>query len=82
MTAETVTALYGEMLQQQGDLLAAYCDPIPGALDAVAALRRSGVRIGSTTGYGREAMAVVAPAAAQRGFSPDDLGALRIAACV
>lgn len=75
VTEETVTTLYGEMLAQQGAILGAYCDPIPGALDALAALRREGVRIGSTTGYGKEAMAVVAPAAAQRGFVPDDVGA-------
>jgi phosphonoacetaldehyde hydrolase len=44
---------------------------IPGAADAVAALRALGVRIGSGTGYTREMMADILPRAAEQGYAPD-----------
>lgn len=47
------------------------CDPIPGALDLVACLRRAGVRIGSTTGYSSEVMRSVVEASARAGYSAD-----------
>ena len=47
------------------------CDPVPGLLDLVDALRRDGVRIGSTTGYSAEVMAAVVEAAARRGYTAD-----------
>ena len=36
-------------------------------------LRRRGLKIGSTTGYNREIMAVLAPLCAAQGFTPDNL---------
>ncbi|MCR6659967.1 MAG: phosphonoacetaldehyde hydrolase [Asticcacaulis sp.] len=44
---------------------------IPGAADLVKLLRSKGVRIGSGTGYSREMMAGILPAAAAQGYSPD-----------
>ena len=44
---------------------------IPGAAETVAALRGLGVRIGSGTGYTREMMADILPAAAAQGYAPD-----------
>jgi phosphonoacetaldehyde hydrolase len=46
-----------------------HADFIPGALDALAAIRARGLRIGSTTGYTRPIMAELAPLAAA-GRSP------------
>jgi phosphonoacetaldehyde hydrolase len=46
---------------------------IPGALEAVNASRERGLKIGSTTGYNRPIMEVVAPIAAAGGYSPDNL---------
>ncbi|MBL8513380.1 MAG: phosphonoacetaldehyde hydrolase [Betaproteobacteria bacterium] len=46
---------------------------IEGVVDVIAALRARGLRIGSTTGYNREIMAVLAPLAAEQGFMPDNL---------
>ena len=46
---------------------------IPGALETVQALRRRGLRIGSTTGYNRPIMEVVQPLAAAQGYVPDNL---------
>ena len=47
------------------------CDPIPGLLEMAEALRRDGIRIGSTTGYSREVMASVVEASARAGYSAD-----------
>ncbi|MFS8066126.1 MAG: HAD-IA family hydrolase, partial [Byssovorax sp.] len=52
-------------------VLPEHADPIAGGLDAVAALRAQGLRIGSTTGFTRAMMDVLAPEAAKRGFAPD-----------
>ncbi|WP_160122982.1 phosphonoacetaldehyde hydrolase [Rhodovarius lipocyclicus] len=46
---------------------------IPGAAQAVATLRARGLKIGSTTGYTREIMAPLLPAAAAQGYAPDNL---------
>jgi len=50
-----------------------HADMIPGAVEAVAALRARGLRIGSTTGYTRPIMAVLGPIAAEAGYAPDNL---------
>ncbi|WP_293905141.1 phosphonoacetaldehyde hydrolase [Phenylobacterium sp.] len=44
---------------------------IPGAAEAAAELRALGVRIGSGTGYTREMMADILPAAAAQGYAPE-----------
>ena len=46
---------------------------IPGAGEAVAALRQRGLKIGSTTGYTREIMQPLLPVAAKQGYEPDNL---------
>lgn len=46
---------------------------IPGAMEAVALMRRRGARIGSTTGYTREIMERLLPVAAAQGYEPDNL---------
>ena len=46
---------------------------VPGAAETAAALRRHGIRIGSTTGYTRPIMESVLPLAARQGFAPDNL---------
>jgi phosphonoacetaldehyde hydrolase len=50
-----------------------HADLIPGAIEAIAALRASGIRIGSTTGYTRPIMEELAPVAAAAGYAPDNL---------
>ncbi len=49
----------------------AHADFIPGALDAIAALRARGIRIGSTTGYTRPIMQRLLPLAAAAGYAPE-----------
>ena len=51
--------------------LADYSSPIPGVSVMVEHLRESGLRIGSTTGYTRNMMDIVAPGAAAEGYAPD-----------
>ena len=70
-TAADVDALFATFLSLQLQVLRRYADPVPGCVTAVAALRARGLRIGSTTGYTRAMMDVLAPEAARRGFAPD-----------
>jgi hypothetical protein len=55
----------------QKQTLARGAEVIPGVIEAVAACRRRGLKIGSTTGYTRALMEVVVPIAARGGFEPD-----------
>jgi phosphonoacetaldehyde hydrolase len=66
-----VDGLYNAFNHHLADLLPRYADPVPGLLDTVAALRASGLRIGSNSGYAAPMMNVLASAARERGFSPD-----------
>jgi phosphonoacetaldehyde hydrolase len=68
-----VNAMYDEFLPLQQEALARGSDVIPGVPQAVAELRKLGLRIGSTTGYTRALMEVVAPIAARQGYAPDVL---------
>ena len=63
---EIFTPLNAEVVPQ-------FADIIPGALETVAALRARGLKIGSTTGYNRPIMEVLAPLAAAAGYQPDNL---------
>ncbi len=48
-----------------------HADIIPGAIEAVTALRQSGVKIAGTTGYTRPIMDVLEPIAAAAGYAPE-----------
>jgi len=65
--------LYAEFEPMLFKDLANYTDPVPGALEVVAKLRASGLKIGSTTGYTAEMMEVVASEAKRKGYAPDIL---------
>ena len=52
-------------------ILDRYAEPKPDTLEAVEKLRKMGIAIGSTTGYNDKMMAVVAPAAKEKGYEPD-----------
>ena len=66
-----VQAMYDEFLPLQKEVLARGSDVIPGVPAAIATCRALGLKIGSTTGYTRELMDVVAPLAARQGYAPD-----------
>jgi len=68
-----VESVFQDFVPALLDILPDYAEPIPGVLEAVAAFRERGLKIGSTTGYTREMMDVVAPEARKRGYEPDSV---------
>ncbi|SIO61629.1 phosphonoacetaldehyde hydrolase [Singulisphaera sp. GP187] len=70
-TDADVQAMYDDFLPLQKATLAQGSNVIPGIPQAIAALRDRGLKIGSTTGYTRALMEVVAPIAARGGYAPD-----------
>ena len=66
-----VEALYLETEPMMVDCIKDHADLIPGLPDAIEALRGQGIKIGSTTGYTRSMIDVVAPLAGERGYAPD-----------
>jgi len=66
-----VELLFDKFLPLQRQVLADYAEPIPGLLEVVKDLHERGLKIGSTTGYLRSMMDVLAPEAARRGYAPD-----------
>lgn len=66
-----VDRLYERFLPLQVQAAAEHSELIPGALDAVAAMRARGLAVATTTGYPREVMDVVVREAKQRGYEPD-----------
>lgn len=67
-----IDAMYHEFLPLQKETLARMgSDVIPGVPQAIAELREMGLKIGSSTGYTRALMDVVAPRAALGGYAPD-----------
>ncbi len=65
--------LYSEFQSLLMSSLAEYAELIPGALETIDTLRGRGLKIGSTTGYTRAMMDVIAPLAWQQGYKPDYL---------
>lgn len=66
-----IDAVYEVFVPMNVEVAGRYADVIPGAAEAVAELRRRGLKIGSSTGYTREIMAEVIPIAAAQGYEPD-----------
>lgn len=72
-TDEDVDALYADFEPILFSILPNYCTPIPGAIELVEKLRDRGIKIGSTTGYTKEMMNIVAPEAQMQGYTPDSI---------
>ena len=64
---------YAAFLPMSEQVAAKYATLVPGAKDAVDALRARGLAIGSTTGYTRSIMEHVLPVAAAQGYVPDNV---------
>ena len=56
ITEDDVNAMYHDFLPLQLAVIARACRVIPGTLEAIAAFRQRGLKIGSTTGYTRAIM--------------------------
>jgi phosphonoacetaldehyde hydrolase len=70
-TEADVEELYREAAPRQVEAAALYSTLVPGVIDCVAHLRSRGIGIAATTGYFREAAAVVLEAARRQGYVPD-----------
>jgi phosphonoacetaldehyde hydrolase len=66
-----IDELFEAFVPLQIDCLAEHADLIPGCLEAIAAMRERGMKIGSSTGYDSEMLRILAAEAAKRGFTPD-----------
>ncbi|MGB8212128.1 MAG: phosphonoacetaldehyde hydrolase [Anaerolineales bacterium] len=66
-----IDALFNAFIPMQLSVLKEFAQPIPGLLDVMKTLRQGGIKIGSTTGYIRPMMDVLAPEAAKNGYTPD-----------
>jgi phosphonoacetaldehyde hydrolase len=63
--------MFTEFLPRQAEILAQFSEPLDGVPDTVASWKSAGLRIGSTTGYTRELLDIVAAKAASLGYAPD-----------
>jgi len=68
-----VDAIYDKFEPALFRVLKNYANPLPYVLDVVAQLRQMGIKIGSTTGYTKQMMDIVAPLAKENGYAPDNL---------
>ena len=68
---DDVEVMFRDFVPLQVKCLSDYSELIPGALDAVKALRKRGYKIGSTTGYTTEMMKINLRDAAKQGYVPD-----------
>ena len=70
-TEADIDEMFAEFVPLQLACLADYADLIPGCLEAVAAFRARGLKIGSTTGYLADMMTLLVGEAKKRGYEPD-----------
>jgi phosphonoacetaldehyde hydrolase len=70
-TDADVTAIYERFMPLQIEKVAEHSELIPGALEAVAALRAAGLKIGSCSGYPANVMERVVTLAEAQGYVPD-----------
>ncbi|MCD5325777.1 MULTISPECIES: phosphonoacetaldehyde hydrolase [Pontibacillus] len=68
-----VRALYEDFEPMMFRVLENYAEPIPHVLEAVEDIRNKGIKIGSTTGYTKEMVEVVAREAKKKGYAPDSI---------
>jgi phosphonoacetaldehyde hydrolase len=66
-----IDAMFVDFVPLQMACLADYAELIPGCLEAVAAFRKRGLKIGSTTGYLIDMMKLLLAEASKRGYEPD-----------
>ena len=71
MADETVDQIYQTFMPLQKAKVSEHAAPIGGALSTINWLKSQGVKIGSCSGYPREVMEILVPAAAEYGYVPD-----------
>ncbi|PUA26992.1 MAG: phosphonoacetaldehyde hydrolase [Cellvibrio sp. 79] len=70
-TEAEIDTLYQRLVPLQREQIELHTKLIPGTLDMLAAVRARGLKIGTTTGYGRAMIDNLLIAAAEQGFVPD-----------
>lgn len=68
-----IDRIYKRVESVMVEVIQRYSVPMPGVVDAVAAMRRQGLRIGSCTGYPRSVGEILAERAREFGYEPDVL---------
>ncbi|MBK9927071.1 MAG: phosphonoacetaldehyde hydrolase [Anaerolineales bacterium] len=68
---DDIENLFNNFIPMQLEVLTEYATPIPGLLDVVEDVHSRGLKIGSTTGYIRSMMDILAPKAKENGYEPD-----------
>ncbi|MFT5758960.1 MAG: phosphonoacetaldehyde hydrolase [Alteromonadaceae bacterium] len=68
---EVVDEIYQTFMPLQKAKVAEHAKPIYGVLSALDWIKKQGIKIGSCSGYPREVMEVLVPAAADYGYKPD-----------
>ncbi|MHA4989026.1 phosphonoacetaldehyde hydrolase [Cetobacterium somerae] len=70
-TMDDINSLYERFEEVLFASLENFAEPVPGILDLQKELRDRGIKIGSTTGYTKEMLDIVAPKAKTFGYCPD-----------
>ena len=68
---DDIADLFNSFVPMQISVLKEFAEPIPGLLEVVQELRDRNMKIGTTTGYLRQMMEVLAPKAKENGYEPD-----------
>jgi len=68
---DDIADLFNSFVPMQISVLKEFAEPIPGLLEVVQELRDRDMKIGTTTGYLRQMMEVLAPKAKENGYEPD-----------
>ncbi len=68
---QDIDKLFDTFLPMQLSVLTDYAEPIPGTDKVVEALHKRNIQVGSTTGYIRSMMDILAPKASENGYTPD-----------
>lgn len=71
MSAEDIDKIYAAFMPLQIAKVADHAKPIPQAIEVVNQLKVQGIKIGSCSGYPRQVMEVLIPAAKEYGYEPD-----------
>lgn len=71
ITNDQIEAMYNDFLPLQKKTLGNHSQMIEGVCETINWCREQGLKIGSTTGYTRELLQIVAAAAAEQGYVPD-----------
>jgi len=66
-----IEMIYSELEPNLAAIVKNYCDPILGAIELVEALKKQGIKVGSTTGYVSEMMDNILPHTIANGLVPD-----------